>query len=143
MQTVAQLDSFVHEVIERARFRPALGSVVRTVLGGIAAAGSVVLSEVLRPQVQKEDLHAAEQRVSQALKNNAALDTLPGVYLAMVAEPARALRYRTVDGSDVSKPAGRKFGSPRGLVEARRRPLRPGARGIAGDPSVKMAPGNW
>jgi hypothetical protein len=27
----------------------------------------------------------------------------------MVAEPARALRYRTVDGSDVSKPAGRKF----------------------------------
>jgi hypothetical protein len=109
MQTVAQLDSFVHEVIERARFRPALGSVVRALLGGIAAAGSVVLSEVLRPQVQKEDLHAAEQRVSQALKNDAALDTLPGVYLAMVAEPARALRYRTVDGSDVSKPAGRKF----------------------------------
>ena len=109
MQTVAQLDSFVHEDIERARLRPALGSVVRALLGGIAAAGSVVLSEVLRPQVQKEDLHAAEQRVSQALKNGAALDTLPGVYLAMVAEPARALRYRTVDGSDVSKPAGRKF----------------------------------
>jgi len=109
MQTVAQLDSFVHEVLERARFRPALGSVVRALLGGIAAAGSVVLSEVLRPQVQKEDLHAAEQRVSQALKNDAALDTLPDVYLAMVAEPARALRYRTVDGSDVSKPAGRKF----------------------------------
>ena len=109
MQTVAQVDSFVHQVVERARFRPALGSVVRTLLGGIAAAGSVVLSEVLRPQVQKEDLHAAEQRVSQALKNDAALDTLPDVYLAMVAEPARALRYRTVDGSDVSKPAGRKF----------------------------------
>lgn len=109
MQTVAQVDSFVHEVIERGRFRPALGSVVRALLGGIAAAGSVVLSEVLRPQVQKEDLHAAEQRVSQALKNDTELDTLPGVYLAMVAEPARALRYRTVDGSDVSKPAGRKF----------------------------------
>ena len=109
MQTVAQLNSFVHEVLEGARFRPALGWVVRTLLGGIAAAGSVVLSEVLRSQVEKENLHAAEQRVSQALKNDAALDTLPDVYLDMVAEPARALRYRTVDGSDVSKPAGRKF----------------------------------
>jgi hypothetical protein len=109
MQTVAQLDSFVHEVIERARFRPALGSVVRALLGGIAAAGSVVLSEVLRLQSQKDELHAAEQRVSQALKNDTALDTLPDVYLAMVAEPARALRFRTVDGSDVSKPAGRAF----------------------------------
>lgn len=109
MQTVAQLDSFVHEVIERGRFRPALGSVVHTLLGGIAAAGSVVLSEVLRPQVQKEDLHAAEQRVSHALKNDTALDALPDVYLAMVAETARSLRFRTVDGSDVSKPAGRKF----------------------------------
>jgi len=42
-----------------------------------------VLSEVLRPQVRKEDLHAAEQRVSQALKNATALDTLPDVYLDM------------------------------------------------------------
>lgn len=109
MTTVAQLDSFVHELIERARCRPALGSVVRTLLGGIAAAGSVVLSEVLRPQVQKEDLHAAEQRVSQALKNDTGLDTLPDAYLAMVAEPARSLRFRTVDGSDLSKPAGRAF----------------------------------
>ena len=109
MTTVAQLDSFVHELIERARCRPALGSVVRTLLGGIAAAGSVVLSEVLRPQVQKEDLHAAEQRVSQALKNDTGLDTLPDAYLAMVAEPARLLRFRTVDGSDLSKPAGRAF----------------------------------
>ena len=109
MKTVAQLDSFVHALVERARCRPALGLVVRTLLGGIAAAGSVVLSEVLRPQVQKEDLHAAEQRVSQALKNAPVLDTLPDVYLAMVAEPARSLRFRTVDGSDVSKPAGRAF----------------------------------
>jgi hypothetical protein len=109
MKTVAQLDSFVHALVERARCRPALGSVVRTLLGGIAAAGSVVLSEVLRPQVQKEDLHAAEQRVSQALKNDPVLDTLPDVYLAMVAEPARSLRFRTVDGSDVTKPAGRAF----------------------------------
>ena len=109
MTTVAQLDSFVHELIERARCRPALGSVVRTLLGGIAAAGSVVLSEVLRPQVQKDDLHAAEQRVSQALKNDTALDTLPDAYLAMVAEAACPLRFRTVDGSDLSKPAGRAF----------------------------------
>jgi hypothetical protein len=83
--------------------------VVRTLLGGIAATGSVVLSEALRVQVQKEGLHAAEQRVSQALKNEAALDSLPDVYLGMVAEPARSLGFRTVDGSDVSKPAGRKF----------------------------------
>jgi hypothetical protein len=109
MKTVAQLDSFVHALVERARCRPALGWVVRTLLGGIAAAGSVVLSEVLRPQVQKEDLHAAEQRVSQALKSDPVLDTLPDVYLAMVAEPARSLRFRTVDGSDVTKPAGRAF----------------------------------
>ena len=109
MTSVAQLDSFVHDVLERARFRPALGSVVRTLLGGIVAAGSVVLSEVLRPQVQKENLHAAEPRVSQALKNATALDTLPDVYLDMVAEAARPLRFRTVDGSDVTKPAGRAF----------------------------------
>jgi hypothetical protein len=69
----------------------------------------VVLSEVLRPQVQKEDLHAAEQRVSQALKNDTALDTLPDAYLDMVAEAASSLRFRTVDGSDLSKPAGRAF----------------------------------
>ncbi|MEO5726310.1 MAG: transposase [Byssovorax sp.] len=68
-----------------------------------------MLSEVLRPQVQKEDLHAAEQRVSQALKNATALDTLPSVYLGMVAEAASSLRFRTVDGSDLSKPAGRAF----------------------------------
>lgn len=109
MKTVAQLDSFVHALLKRARCRPALGSVVRTLLGGIATAGSVVLSEVLRPQVQKEDLHAAEQRVSQALKNDTALDTLPDVYLDMVAETASSLRFRTVDGSDVTKPAGRAF----------------------------------
>lgn len=109
MKTVAQMDSFVDKIIERARFRPALGSVVHTLLGGIMAAGSVVLSEVLRPQVQKEDLHAAEQRVSQTLKNNTALDALPNVYLGIVAPAACSLRYRTVDGSDVSKPAGRAF----------------------------------
>lgn len=109
MKTVAQLDSFVNHLLERVRFRPALGSVVRTLLGGIATAGSVVLSEVLRPQVQKEDLHAAEQRVSQALKNDIALDTLPDAYLDMVAEAASSLRFRTVDGSDLSKPAGRAF----------------------------------
>ena len=109
MTTVAQLDSFVHALLTRARCRPALGSVVRTLLRGIATAGSVVLSEVLRPQVQKEDLHAAEQRVSQALKNDAELDTLPDVYLDRVAETASSLRFRTVDGSDVTKPAGRAF----------------------------------
>lgn len=109
MKTVAQLDSFVNNLLERVRCRPALGSVVRTLLGGIATAGSVVLSEVLRPQVQKEDLHAAEQRVSQALKNDIALDTLPDAYLDMVAEAASSLRFRTVDGSDLSKPAGRAF----------------------------------
>jgi len=69
----------------------------------------VVLSEVLRPQVQKEDLHAAEQRASQALKNDTALDTLPDAYLDMAAGAARSLRFRTVDGSDVTKPAGRAF----------------------------------
>ena len=109
MKTVAQLDSFVHDLLKRARCRPALGSVVRTLLGGITAAGSVVLSEVLRPQVQKEGLHAAEQRVSQALKNDTALDALPDAYLDMVAEAARPLRFRTVDGSDLTKPAGRAF----------------------------------
>jgi len=69
MKTVAWMDSFVNSLLERAGCRPAPGSVVRTLLRGIAATGSVVLSEVLRPQVEKEDLHAAEQRMSQALKN--------------------------------------------------------------------------
>jgi hypothetical protein len=109
MNTVAHVVSSVHEIAKRARFRPALGAVVRTVIGGITATGSVVLSELLRPQVAKEDLHAAEQRVSQALMHEAALDDLPGVYLAMAAPEARSLRFRSVDGSDVSKPAGRQF----------------------------------
>jgi len=109
MTTVAWLDSFVNSLIKRAGCRPAQESVVRTLLRGIAITGSVVLSEVLRPQVRKEDLHAAEQRVSQALKNDTALDTLPDVYLDRVAETASSLRFRTVDGSDLSKPAGRAF----------------------------------
>jgi len=69
----------------------------------------VVLSELLRPQVEKDDLHAAEQRVSQALKNDTVLDTLPDVYLDLATEVARSFRFRTVDGSDVTKPAGRAF----------------------------------
>ena len=109
MKTVAHVASSVRDLVERARFRPALGAVVRTLLGGIVASGSVVLSVVLRPQVDKEDLHAAEQRVSQALKNDTELDRLPDTYLAIAAPEARSLRFRSVDGSDVSKPAGRKF----------------------------------
>jgi len=93
MTTVAQLDSFVNSLIKRAGCRSAQESVVRTLLRGIATAGSVVLSEVLRPQVRKEDLHAAEQRVSQALKNATALDTLQmsghGVSRFMMPAPSR------------------------------------------------------
>lgn len=109
MKTVALLDSFVNSLVERTGCRPAQGSAIRTLLRGIATTGSVVLSEVLRPQVEKEDLHAAEQRVSQALKNDTVLDTLPDVYLDMATEVARSFRFRTVDGSDVTKPAGRAF----------------------------------
>jgi hypothetical protein len=109
MNTVAQMASSVQRILEHAQLRDALKSVVRTVVGGITATGSVVLSELLRPQVDKEDLHAAEQRISQALKNAAPLDKLPDAYLAVVAPVARSLRFRTIDGSDVSKPAGRKF----------------------------------
>ena len=109
MNTVAHMDSSVHEILEHAQLREALKSIVRTVIGGITAAGSVVLSEVLRPQVDKEELHAAEQRVSQALKNAEGLDKLPEAYLAVAAPVARSLRFRSIDGSDVSKPAGRKF----------------------------------
>lgn len=109
MKTVAHVASSVHEIVERADFRPALGAVVLALLGGITATGSVVLSELLRPQVTKEELHAAEQRVSRALKDETALDKLPEVHLAMAAPVARSLRFRSVDGSDISKPAGRKF----------------------------------
>jgi hypothetical protein len=109
MKTVAWLDSFVNSLVERAGCRPAQGSTIRTLLQGIAATGSVVLSELLRPQVEKDELHAAEQRVSQALKNDTVLDALPDVYLDLATEVARSFRFRTVDGSDVTKPAGRAF----------------------------------
>jgi hypothetical protein len=110
MQTVAHVVSSVHEFVERARFRPAVAAVVCTVLGGIQASGSVVLSEVLRAQVDNAmELHATEQRVSLTLKHETALDTLPEVYLATIAEAARSLRFRSVDGSDLSKPASRKL----------------------------------
>ena len=109
MNTVAQVASSVHELVERAQLQDALRSVVRTVVGGITATGSVVLSEILRPQVHREGLHAAEQRVSQALQTAGGLDKLPDAYLAMVAPVAHSLRFRSIDGSDLSKPAGRKF----------------------------------
>jgi Transposase DDE domain len=109
MNTIARVLSSVHEILELAQLRDSLRSVVRTVVEGITAAGSVVLSELLRPQVQKEELHAAEQRVSHALQTAGELDKLPDAYLAMVAPVARALRFRSIDGSDLSKPAGRKF----------------------------------
>ncbi len=83
MNSVAQVASSIQQFVDRTGFRPALGSVLRTLLGGVMASGSVVLSEVLRAQVAKEDLHAKEQHVSQALKNESALDQLPEVYLTM------------------------------------------------------------
>ena len=109
MNTVAQMASSVYEIVERAQLRDALRSVVNTVVRGITATGSVVLSEMLRPQVDKENLHAAEQRVSHALQTASALDKLPDAYLAVVASAAHSLRFRSIDGSDMSKPAGRKF----------------------------------
>ena len=56
-------------------------------------------------------------------------------------DPTRAQKFAT----DVLAEAGARMplGSPRGLVEAQRRPPSPGARRIAGDPSIKIAPGNW
>ena len=109
MSTVAQVASSVQEIVERAHLQDALRSVVRTVVGGITAIGSVVLSEILRPQVDKEKLHAAEQRVSNALQTADELDNLPDAYLAVAAPVAHSLRFRSIDGSDLSKPAGRKF----------------------------------
>ena len=108
MNTVARMASSVHGILSHAGLRPAAASIVRSVLGGITATGSVVLSEILRPQVDtKKQLRAAEQRVSHALKNDASLDLLPGSYRALVAPQARTMGYRSVDGSDLSKPASR------------------------------------
>lgn len=109
MKTVARMASSVHHLCDKAAFGPTLRSIVGTVLGGIVASGSVVLSELLRPQVSKEGLHAAEQRISHALKHETALDALADAYLNLVAPVARTLRFRSIDGSDLSKPASRKF----------------------------------
>ena len=109
MNSVAQMASSIQEVFAHASLRPAARSVVGTLIAGITATGSVVLSEVLRAQVTKEALHAAEQRMSQALKNDSALDQLPEAYLTHIAPVARTLRFRSLDGSDVSKPASRKL----------------------------------
>jgi hypothetical protein len=109
MMTVAHMASSVHDFVDRARLCPAVGAVARTLIGGIMSTGSVVLSEIVRPQVAKDALHAAEQRVSQALKTRSELDQLPEVYLAMVAPVACSLEFRSVDGSDVCKPASRKL----------------------------------
>ena len=100
MKTVSRMASHVHELIEIAALRPAVASVVRTLLDGITATGSVVLSEALRLQVATDkELHAAEQRASQALKHEASLDDLPKAYLGLVAPAARSLRFRSLDGS--------------------------------------------
>ena len=109
MQTVARTQKFVDEIGAQAELGPRVASVVSLIIGGITAAGSVVLSELLRPQVDRDGLHAAEQRLSLALKNEAAFDALPDAYLAVAAKAARALHFRSVDGSDLSKPAGRHF----------------------------------
>lgn len=109
MKTVARMASFVHDILSRAELRPAAASIVRSVLGGITATGSVVLSEILRPQVDgKKELRAAEQRVSHALKNDATFDQLPDAYRDLLAPVAHSMPYRSVDGSDLSKPASRK-----------------------------------
>lgn len=107
METLARMQTCVQKINELAQFRPALSSVVGQVVQGIMATGSVVVSELLRLQVTKECLHAAEQRVTQALKNQEALEQLPEAYLSWVAPEAQALHFRSVDGSDLSKPASR------------------------------------
>ena len=109
MNNVAQMTSSIQQFLAHTSLRSATMSVVRSLIGGITATGSVVLSEVLRCQVAKEDLHSAEQQVSHALKNESALDQLPEAYLTHIAPVARTLRFRSLDGSDVSKPASRKL----------------------------------
>ena len=110
MKTVACVASHVHNLIQHAGLRPVVGSMVATLLGGIMAAGSVVLSELLRPQVATaKELQAAEQRASQALKHETSLDDLPRAWLGLVAPIARSHRFHSLDGSDMSKPASRKL----------------------------------
>jgi hypothetical protein len=136
MKTVARMASSVHHLCDTAAFGPTLRSIVGTVLGGIVASGSVVLSELLRPQVSNEGLHAAEQRLSHALKNETALDVLPEAYLERVAPIARTLRFRSIDGSDLSKPASRTLEA---LDVVRDGSAKPRDRVIVGDGGVRKA----
>jgi hypothetical protein len=136
MKTVARMASSVHHLCDTAAFGPTLRSIVGTMLGGIVASGSVVLSELLRPQVSNEGLHAAEQRLSHALKNETALDVLPEAYLERVAPLARTLRFRSIDGSDLSKPASRKLEA---LDVVRDGSAKPRDRVIVGANGVRVA----
>lgn len=110
MQTVAQMASSIHHISNHAKLRTAARAVFGSLVTGITATGSVILSEILRPQVaDAKQLHAAEQRISSALKNDVQLDLLPDAYLSLVAPVAKSMRFRTLDGSDISKPASRKL----------------------------------
>ena len=108
MTTVARLASSVHAICDFAAFRPALRALVLTAVAGITASGSLLLSEILRDQVDNpRELRNAEQRLSSSLKADDAWDALPDAHLRFVAPAAPSMRFRSVDGGDMSKPASR------------------------------------
>jgi len=108
MTTVARWASSIHAICDFAEFRPALRALVLTAVAGITARGSLLLREILRDQVDgARELRNAEQRLSSSLKTHDAWDALPEAHLRFVAPAARGMRFRSVDGGDVSKPASR------------------------------------
>lgn len=116
MTTVARTASSVHSLTSRARLRPALASIVLRAIAGITGSGSVLLSDIVRGQVDEGDdkaLRSAEQQLSFRLGHDEDLDQLPQAYLQEMAPFVGQMPFFTLDGGDLSKPSSRKLVSLR------------------------------
>lgn len=112
MTTVARTASSVHSLTSRARLRPALASIVLRAIAGITGSGSVLLSDIVRGQVDEGDdkaLRSAEQQLSFRLGHDEDLDQLPQAYLQEMAPFVGQMPFFTLDGGDLSKPSSRKL----------------------------------
>lgn len=107
---LARMASSVQRICQLAHLCPRVSSIVSLVLGGMAQSGSVMLSDIIRPQVHnRAELHAREQQVSRSLALDDSLDQLHQAYLTLAQPHVAEMPFYSVDMSDISKPSGRKF----------------------------------
>lgn len=118
MSVIAQRGSSVHRICEHAKLPEKLEKVVSSTVQGIVQSGSVMLSEIVRTQVNvdpdnhedtRRALHARVQALSCTMAKAKELDGLADGYLKSTASDIDKLPFFSFDVSDISKPHGRHF----------------------------------